>query len=184
MGWFLQNLSISQTVKQTDLTAFFHYRYIFFLQNCINALGKSWHPDHFVCAFCGRGFGNEGFLVDNGKPYCGKCFEDLFSVKCGKCLKPITGGEKYVEALNKNWHSQCFTCTVSVYLISVIAVTQQLFNCQKAAIETLEKIVNMIKGNNKNSRTTSLTVVLVSLFVSFEHITYLVLVFLRLTFNR
>ena len=41
-------------------------------------------------------------------------------MKCGKCLKPITGGEKYVEALNKNWHSQCFTCTVSVYLISVI----------------------------------------------------------------
>lgn len=78
--------------------------------NCINALGKSWHPDHFVCSFCNRGFGNEGFLVDSGKPYCEKCFEDLFSVKCGKCMRAITGGEKYVEALNKNWHSQCFTC--------------------------------------------------------------------------
>jgi len=78
--------------------------------NCVNALGKSWHPDHFICSFCSKSFGNEGFLVDSGRPYCGKCFEDLFSVKCGKCAKPITGGEKYVEALNKNWHSTCFTC--------------------------------------------------------------------------
>ncbi|XP_066934187.1 LIM domain-binding protein 3-like isoform X5 [Clytia hemisphaerica] len=78
--------------------------------NCINALGKSWHPDHFVCTFCNRGFGTDGYLVDSGKPYCEKCFEDLFSVKCGKCMRAITGGEKYVEALNKNWHSGCFTC--------------------------------------------------------------------------
>jgi len=80
--------------------------------NCINALGKSWHPDHFICTFCSRNFGSDGFLVDSGKPYCEKCFEDLFSVKCGKCQRPITGGEKYVEALNKNWHSNCFACSV------------------------------------------------------------------------
>ncbi|XP_065678368.1 LIM domain-binding protein 3 isoform X8 [Hydra vulgaris] len=78
--------------------------------NCINALGKSWHPDHFVCSFCSRSFGNDGFLVDSGRPYCEQCHEHLFSVKCGRCARAITGGEKYVEALNKNWHSECFVC--------------------------------------------------------------------------
>ena len=27
------------------------------LDKCINALGKTWHEDHFFCAHCGRGFG-------------------------------------------------------------------------------------------------------------------------------
>jgi len=29
-------------------------------------------------------------------------------------MRAITGGEKYVEALNKNWHSLCFSCNVSI----------------------------------------------------------------------
>jgi paxillin len=35
--------------------------------NCVNALGRMWHSDHFFCAQCGKGFDNGVFLEKNGK---------------------------------------------------------------------------------------------------------------------
>ena len=43
--------------------------------------------------------------------------------------------------------------------------TQQTFNCSKSTMETLKKVWNMIKVNNKNSRTTP-DVVAVSLLLT------------------
>ena len=90
------------------------------MQNCVNAVGKAYHPEHFLCESCGKNFNNEGFLIEMGKPYCERCHDDLFGVKCAGCQRSITGGQRYVEALNQNWHTDCFICGVS-YLIFTIS---------------------------------------------------------------
>jgi len=78
--------------------------------NCVNAVGKAYHPEHFLCESCGKNFNNEGFLIEMGKPYCERCHDDLFGVKCAGCQRSITGGQRYVEALSQNWHTDCFIC--------------------------------------------------------------------------
>ena len=40
-------------------------------------------------------------------------WNELFTTKCVSCGFPIEAGDRWVEALNNNYHSQCFNCTVS-----------------------------------------------------------------------
>ena len=37
----------------------------------------------------------------------------MFQTKCYGCQFPIEPGDRWVEALNQNWHSECFNCSVS-----------------------------------------------------------------------
>ena len=43
---------------------------MFRVQKCISALNQSWHPEHFLCAACGRQFDDEGFHEKDGLAYC------------------------------------------------------------------------------------------------------------------
>ena len=36
----------------------------------------------------------------------------MFQTKCYGCQFPIEPGDRWVEALNENWHSECFNCSV------------------------------------------------------------------------
>ncbi|KAM6939212.1 leupaxin [Lycodopsis pacificus] len=45
---------------------------------CISALGRKFHPEHFVCAFCLRQLSQGIFKEEKGKPYCSACFDKLF----------------------------------------------------------------------------------------------------------
>lgn len=77
---------------------------------CVQAVGKTYHPEHFVCTHCGRQIGSDGFSVDRGNPYCQECYKKLFCVKCTLCKNPIGGGERWVEAMGEPWHATCFKC--------------------------------------------------------------------------
>lgn len=77
---------------------------------CVQAVGKTFHPEHFVCSHCGRTIGSAGFNVDRGKPYCQEDYNKLFCVKCTLCKRPIGGGERWVEAMGEPWHATCFKC--------------------------------------------------------------------------
>lgn len=79
---------------------------------CVQAIGKTFHPDHFTCAHCGKPIGSEGFNVDRGQPYCETDFKKLFCVKCARCKRPIGGGDRWVEAMDEPWHTACFKCEV------------------------------------------------------------------------
>lgn len=46
---------------------------------CITAMGKKFHPEHFVCAFCLKQLNKGTFKEQNDKPYCHSCFVKLFS---------------------------------------------------------------------------------------------------------
>jgi len=78
------------------------------LDRCITAMGKKWHPDHFICTQCLLPFKNGTFFERDGKPYCEQDFFGVFAPKCGSCNEPIRGD--CINALGKQWHPEHFAC--------------------------------------------------------------------------
>lgn len=79
--------------------------------DCLNAIGKKFHPECFKCTYCGKLFGNSPFFLEEGDAYCEADWNELFTTKCFACGFPVEAGDRWVEALNNNYHSQCFNCT-------------------------------------------------------------------------
>ena len=77
----------------------------------MNALGKTWHPEHFFCTLCGKHFGDEGFHEKDGKAYCREDYYEKFAPKCNRCKRAIM--ESFITALRYTWHPECFNCLVS-----------------------------------------------------------------------
>jgi len=77
-------------------------------ERCINALGRTWHPDHFFCSQCGKNFAGGGFMEKDGKAYCEEDYFNMFAPKCGGCEKPIMA--ECITALGRQWHPNCFVC--------------------------------------------------------------------------
>lgn len=80
------------------------------LGQVLNAIGKTYHPNHFVCTHCNQPFPNGVFVEHEEKPYCEPHFNELFCPRCSNCSQPIT--DKCVTATNGNkYHPHHFTCT-------------------------------------------------------------------------
>ncbi|XP_064344476.1 actin-binding LIM protein 2 isoform X19 [Camelus dromedarius] len=86
----------------------------------VSALGRTYHPDCFVCATCRLPFPPGDRVTFNGKEcVCQKCSlpksagtsvhlsQGLWS--CGGCGAEIKNGQSLV-ALDKHWHLGCFKC--------------------------------------------------------------------------
>ena len=67
-----------------------------------------YHVDCFVCAICKKSLLQLPWCNFEGKPYCRSDYQSLFAPKCGKCGNTLT--DKYINALEKNWHKECFVC--------------------------------------------------------------------------
>jgi len=78
--------------------------------DAMNALGKKWHADHWVCHSCQTPLGQSQFYETNGMPNCVKCHTAMFAPRCGSCGEAIFG--KCVTALGKKWHVEHFVCQV------------------------------------------------------------------------
>lgn len=52
-------------------------------------MGKTWHPEHFVCTHCQEEIGSRNFFERDGQPYCEKDYHSLFSPRCYYCNGPI-----------------------------------------------------------------------------------------------
>ncbi|KNC76610.1 hypothetical protein SARC_10900, partial [Sphaeroforma arctica JP610] len=82
----------------------------------VNALGRTWHKDHFFCSQCGVAFNGDPFHEKDGKffeyetrAYCELHWHGAKGTLCKGCDKPIegicvtaTGGTRY--------HPEHFTC--------------------------------------------------------------------------
>ncbi|XP_051509390.1 leupaxin isoform X1 [Myxocyprinus asiaticus] len=75
----------------------------------ITALGQVWHPEHFVCTLCREELGTCGFFERDGKPYCEKDYQNLFSPRCAYCKGPIT--QNILTAMDQTWHPEHFFCS-------------------------------------------------------------------------
>ncbi len=81
-----------------------------------NALGRSWHPEHFRCARCGKPFDGDSFYEREGTAYCEQDYNALFSPKCAVCGEPLRGaysvnlwGDNYCERHNGEL-AKCYSC--------------------------------------------------------------------------
>eukprot|EP01118_Nematostelium_gracile_P006217 TRINITY_DN2003_c0_g1_i1.p1 TRINITY_DN2003_c0_g1~~TRINITY_DN2003_c0_g1_i1.p1 ORF type:complete len:507 (-),score=100.84 TRINITY_DN2003_c0_g1_i1:90-1610(-) len=75
----------------------------------IQAIGKSYHPEHFSCGNCRRALGTRTFYENNGTPFCEDCYQAVHCPRCAHCDKPIL--DRCVTALGKKWHHDHFICT-------------------------------------------------------------------------
>ncbi|KAJ8286517.1 hypothetical protein GJAV_G00040070 [Gymnothorax javanicus] len=74
----------------------------------VTAMGKTWHPEHFVCTHCQEEIGSRNFFEREGQPYCETDYHNLYSPRCHYCNGPIL--DKVVTALDKTWHPDHFFC--------------------------------------------------------------------------
>uniref|UniRef100_A0A8C8ZX84 Transforming growth factor beta-1-induced transcript 1 protein n=1 Tax=Prolemur simus TaxID=1328070 RepID=A0A8C8ZX84_PROSS len=74
----------------------------------VTALGRAWHPEHFVCGGCSMALGGSSFFEKDGAPFCPECYFERFSPRCGFCNQPIR--HKMVTALGTHWHPEHFCC--------------------------------------------------------------------------
>lgn len=79
------------------------------LGEVVQALGKTFHVDHFVCGHCQEPIGTRTFFELEGLPNCERCYQNLFCPKCAYCDAPIQ--DRCVSALGKKWHVNHFICT-------------------------------------------------------------------------
>ena len=61
---------------------------------------------------CVISLSGEGFNMEAGELFCGGCYGESYGATCGGCGSRIGGDQLWVEALDQQWHSHCFTCTV------------------------------------------------------------------------
>ncbi|KAJ6668462.1 hypothetical protein lerEdw1_011944 [Lerista edwardsae] len=92
----------------------------------VSALGKTYHPNCFVCVSCREPFPPGDRVTFNGKDcVCQKCSvpptgsNSNFPVgrKCGDCGSEIKNGQSLV-ALDKHWHLTCFKCRICGKLLN------------------------------------------------------------------
>lgn len=74
----------------------------------VTALGRTWHPEHFVCEVCKVELGTGNFFERDQKPYCEQDYHALFSPRCALCNEPIL--DKCTTAMQKTWHPEHFVC--------------------------------------------------------------------------
>jgi formylmethanofuran dehydrogenase subunit E len=75
----------------------------------VTALGKVWHPEHFLCFTCKEPFGGSTFYEKDGHAYCEPHYLQNFGKVCNKCNKPIA--EDGIVALGKHYHRDHFVCS-------------------------------------------------------------------------
>uniref|UniRef100_A0A6B2L6P4 LIM zinc-binding domain-containing protein n=1 Tax=Arcella intermedia TaxID=1963864 RepID=A0A6B2L6P4_9EUKA len=75
----------------------------------VQAMGKSYHPDHFVCECCSQPFPGGRFIKASDEHlYCEQDYEELFARRCKVCHQTITG--KIVNAEGATYHPEHFIC--------------------------------------------------------------------------
>ncbi|XP_057308973.1 paxillin-like isoform X2 [Hydractinia symbiolongicarpus] len=73
-----------------------------------HALGKSFHPDHFVCSVCQVELYNKTFYEREGRAYCEKDYQNQYAPKCFACGEPVIF--LCVTSDSRTWHPEHFVC--------------------------------------------------------------------------
>jgi hypothetical protein len=80
----------------------------------ITAMGKLWHPEHFVCAFCSQSIREGSFHENEGQPYHRKCFVDALALHCVACGRDCP--ESYIQDSHRGiFCPQCFAVAASCF---------------------------------------------------------------------
>jgi paxillin len=88
------------------------------LEEYVSALGKIYHPEHFVCKVCKMSLGDQEFFEYQGGVFCQKDFVEHCAEKCSVCKKGIFDDRVDVVELNQSFHESCFVCSHDKHPIS------------------------------------------------------------------
>uniref|UniRef100_A0A915DPG1 LIM zinc-binding domain-containing protein n=1 Tax=Ditylenchus dipsaci TaxID=166011 RepID=A0A915DPG1_9BILA len=72
------------------------------------ALGKMWHPEHYVCCHCGEEIGHRNFFERGGKAYCETDYHDCFHPDVSTAM--VLFVDVCITALGKTFHPEHFLC--------------------------------------------------------------------------
>ncbi|XP_078659566.1 PDZ and LIM domain protein 5-like isoform X15 [Branchiostoma floridae x Branchiostoma belcheri] len=81
-------------------------------EESIIANDLQFHKHCFLCAKCNCQLDPNGYHLWEGAQICDICFSKSMSTKCVACDFPIEPGDRWLEALNCAWHTECFCCAV------------------------------------------------------------------------
>ena len=82
-----------------------HYKSLIF-----QALGKDFHPEHFVCVSCNESLTGNQYVLTDDHPCCIPCYEQNFTHKCSCCQTRIGLDSKDMSYKEMHWHEACFAC--------------------------------------------------------------------------
>lgn len=82
----------------------------------VNALNKSYHPEHFVCFICKEKLTGQFFPSTEGEPLCENDYYDNLGLICGGCERPIISGKIVNLVLGNDlkdvkYHMEHFECS-------------------------------------------------------------------------
>lgn len=112
--------------------------------NYLNALGTTWHPEHFICAGCSKPIESANFQVHQGSPYHVECYTRQIAPRCVYCGKPLIGeylidhwGQKFC-AVHQGQFPVCAYCgrLISPQQREATDKVARCSVCRSTAIET------------------------------------------------
>ncbi|KAL2913424.1 hypothetical protein HK105_207036 [Polyrhizophydium stewartii] len=74
----------------------------------MSAIGKIYHPEHFVCWKCEKPFDGAPYFEYQSRPYCEAHYKELTGSVCQYCRSAAKGN--VVSALGVRWCEQHFMC--------------------------------------------------------------------------
>ncbi|NWJ11311.1 PRIC2 protein, partial [Crypturellus undulatus] len=86
---------------------------LIFLEECIEAEGRRWHPEHFCCLECEAPLRGQRYVLASGRPHCARCYESLYAEPCQACGEPIGADCEEATHQGLRWHARaaCFCCS-------------------------------------------------------------------------
>ncbi|XP_059476273.1 protein prickle-like isoform X2 [Neocloeon triangulifer] len=92
---------------------------IILADECTEAEGRAWHMKHFACFECDTQLGGERYIMRDGRPFCLRCFDNLFAEFCESCGDAIGVDQGQMSHQGQHWHATelcfcCQTCRVSL----------------------------------------------------------------------
>ncbi|XP_059981345.1 LIM domain-binding protein 3 isoform X3 [Lagenorhynchus albirostris] len=115
------------------------------------AMGRSWHPEEFNCAYCKTSLADVCFVEEQNNVYCERCYEQFFAPVCAKCNTKIMG--EVMHALRQTWHTTCFVCAAckKPFGNSLFHMEDGEPYCEKDKIDAVEKMPYNIPHSMPNA---------------------------------
>ncbi|KAK5574505.1 hypothetical protein RB653_009758 [Dictyostelium firmibasis] len=93
-----------------------------------NAVGKTYHPEHFQCETCNMVLTGNFYHTDDGTPYCEKHYYEKIGFLCKHCDKPIISG-KCITVGTTRFHPEHFFCQFCKSNLSGVGYKKQGEKC-------------------------------------------------------
>ncbi|MGZ3630452.1 MAG: protein DA1 [Ktedonobacteraceae bacterium] len=118
--------------------------------NYIDALGATWHPEHFLCAACHKPILDSSFNMHEGMPYHPECYRQQVAPRCAYCGRPLMGEyliDHWGTMFCKEHQGRYPTCAYCGRLVPPQQQEQSVASgesircpiCRASAIETIDQ---------------------------------------------